>query len=78
VVDAKTKAPWLSAGTATSDAIDRLIHADSDKTLVMSCIRQLVTDGYAEWIMLDDGDIELSLPTGETFLLAERVVIRLA
>jgi hypothetical protein len=78
VVDAKTKPPWLSAGKTTSDAIDRPGHADSDTALVMGCIGQLVTDGYAEWIMRDDGDIELSLPTGETFLLAGRVVIRLA
>ena len=44
----------------------------------MSCIGQFVGDGYAEWTMLDDGDIELSFNSGETFLLGERVVIRLA
>jgi hypothetical protein len=78
VVAAKTKPLWLFDGSATSDAIDRLVHAKSDKALVISCISQLVAEGYAKWIMLDDGDIGLSLPTGETFLLAERVVIRLA
>jgi hypothetical protein len=78
VVGGKTKRPWLSAGKATPNAIDRLLHADSDKALVMSCFSQLVTEGYAKCILLNDGDIELSLPTGETFLLAERLVIRLA
>jgi len=28
--------------------------------------------------MLDDGDVELSFNSGEIFLMAERVVIRLA
>jgi len=31
-----------------------------------------------EWTMLDDGDVELSFNSGEIFLMAERVVIRLA
>jgi len=44
----------------------------------MTCIGQFVGDGYAEWTMLDDGDVELSFNSGEIFLLAERVVIRLA
>jgi hypothetical protein len=44
----------------------------------MTAIGQLVADGHAEWIMLDDGDVELSFNSGETFILAERVVIRLA
>ena len=44
----------------------------------MACIGQLVADGYAEWTMLDDGDIELSFNSGATLLLAERVIIRLA
>jgi hypothetical protein len=35
-------------------------------------------NGSAEWTLLDNGDIQLSFNTGETFLLAERVLIRLA
>jgi len=58
--------------------IAALVHTDPDKAIVMTCIGQLVADGYAEWTMLDDGDIELSFNSGETFLLAERVIIRLA
>jgi hypothetical protein len=44
----------------------------------MISIGQLVADGYAEWAMLDNGDIQLSFSTGETFLLTERAIIRLA
>jgi hypothetical protein len=33
VVAAKTKPLWLFDGSATSDAIDRLVHAKSDKAL---------------------------------------------
>jgi hypothetical protein len=44
----------------------------------MACIGQLVADGYADWTMLNDGDVELSFNSGETFLLAESVIIRFA
>jgi hypothetical protein len=44
----------------------------------MTCIGQLVVDGHAQWTMLNEGDIELSFNSGEMFLLAERVIIRLA
>jgi len=44
----------------------------------MTAIGQLIADGHAEWTPLDDGDVELSFNSGETFLLAEKVVIRLA
>ena len=54
------------------------VHADPDKALVMTAIGELVAGGHAQWTMLDDGDVELSLNSGERFLLAERVVVRLA
>jgi hypothetical protein len=63
---------------ATSDVIARLVHADPAKAFVMTCIGQLVADGHAQWTMLNDGDIELSFNSGETFLLAERAIIRVA
>jgi len=44
----------------------------------MKYIGQLVADGLAEWDMLDNGDVQLRFNTGETFLLAETVIIRLA
>ena len=61
-----------------SDVIAGLVHANPAKAFVMTCIGQLVADGHAQWIRLNDGDIELSFNSGETFLLAERVIIRLA
>jgi hypothetical protein len=45
---------------------------------VLTSIGQDVADGYAEWAMLDNGDIQLSFNTGERFLLTERVIVRLA
>jgi hypothetical protein len=60
------------------NAIAGLARADPDKALVMTYVGQLVANGYAHWAMLDDGKIELSFNSGETFLLAERMVIRLA
>jgi hypothetical protein len=63
---------------ATSDVIAGIVHADPAKAFVMTCIGQLVVDGHAQWTMLNDGDIEFSFNSGETFLLAERVIIRLA
>ena len=78
MVNVKAERPPLRAGETTSGVIVRLVHTDPDKALVMICIGQLVADGYAQWTMLGDGDIELSLSTGETFLKADRVVVRLA
>jgi hypothetical protein len=70
--------PTLCGTDATPDAIAGLFHADPAKALVMTYMSQLVADGYADWDMLDSGDIELSFSTGETYLLAERVIIRVA
>ena len=48
------------------------------KTLVLAVIGRRVAAGHAEWKTLESGEIELHLPTGETFLLAEATIIRLA
>jgi hypothetical protein len=55
-----------------------LFHTDPAKALVMKSIGQLVADGFAEWDMLASGYIGLRFSTGESFLLAERGIIRLA
>ena len=78
MADTKTTRRRRCADKATSDLIGGLVHADPAKALVMTCIGQLVADGHAQWTTLNEGDIELSFNSGETFLLAERVVIRLA
>ena len=68
-----------SCGTdATSDAIMGLVHADPAKALVMTYFRRLVADGYAEWHMLENGDLQLRLHTGETYLLAKTMITRIA
>lgn len=48
------------------------------KDFVMAYLRQLAVGGYAEWHVLENGDIRLRLLTGETYLLAETAVIRIA
>ena len=75
---AKTKRNRLRGANVTPCAIARAVYSDADKALVMTAIGQLVAGGHAQWAMLDDGDVELCFKSGETFLLAERVVIRLA
>jgi hypothetical protein len=76
--DAKTSGRRLCGTKAMRDAIAGLFQADPAKALVMKYIGQLVAAGFAEWDMLDHGDIQLRFNTGETFLLAETVIIRLA
>ena len=76
--DAKSKRQLRSGTDANSDAFDELFHADPARSLVMAYFSQLVIDGLAEWDMLANGDIRLCFPTGETFLLAKTVIIRLA
>ena len=54
------------------------VHADPAKARVMACFRRLVADGYAEWQMLENGDIQLRFRSGETYLLAKTTIIRIA
>jgi hypothetical protein len=68
----------LRGAEATADAIAGLIYGDTAKELVMSYIGQLVADGYAEWDVLTNGDVEVRFHTGETFLLAETMMVRIA
>jgi hypothetical protein len=77
-LDAKMRREKLCGTDATSDAIAGLFRADPAKALVMTYVRRLVVDGYAEWDMLENGDIQLRFQTGETFLLARTMIIRIA
>jgi hypothetical protein len=72
---AKTRREKLCGTDAASDAV---FHADPAKALVMSYVRRLVVDGYAEWDLLESGDIQLSFQTGETFLLTRTMIIRIS
>src|ERR1700692_4575627 len=53
-------------------------YGDPAKALVMTHIGQFVRDGYAEWTMLDNGDVELRFFSGEVFLLADATMTRVA
>ena len=77
-LDAKTRREKRRRGGTTPDAIAGLVHADPAKARVMAYFRRLVADGYAQWHMLEDGDIRLSFRTGETYLLAKTTIIRIA
>jgi hypothetical protein len=63
---------------AAPDAIARLVYRDPAKAVVMTYFRRLVTDGYAEWHMLENGDIQLRLPTGETYPFAKTMITCIA
>jgi hypothetical protein len=77
-LDAKTRREKLCGTDATSDAIAGLFRGDPAKALVMTYVHRLVVDGYAEWDMLENGDIQLRFQTGETLLLARTMIIRIA
>jgi hypothetical protein len=77
-LDAKTRREKLCGTDATCDAIAGVFPTDPAKGLVMTYVRRLVVDGYAEWDMLENGDIQLSFQTGEIFLLARTMIIRIA
>jgi hypothetical protein len=77
-LDAKTRREKRRRGGTTPDAIANLVYADPAKARVMAYFRRLVADGYAEWHMLEDGDVRLCFRTGETYLLAKTTIIRIA
>jgi hypothetical protein len=68
----------LRGSEAMPDATANLFHADIAKAFVTSHIDRLVADGYAEWDVLTNGYIEVRFHTGETFILAEAAIIRIA
>lgn len=76
--DAKTRRRNLCGTEVPSDAIAGLVHANPVKALVMKYVSQLVADGFAEWEIIANGDIELRFINGETYILSEKVIVRLA
>ena len=52
--------------------------SDSDKALVIACVKQLVDGGKASWRRLPNGDIELCLASGELFVLGKENITRLS
>jgi hypothetical protein len=62
---------------ATPDRIAGRIYADPAKASVMSYFGQLVTYGLGEWTAMANGDIELTLKSGATFLLGDVTIKRI-
>jgi hypothetical protein len=60
------------------DVIAGLVHDDPAKARVMTYFRRLVADGHAEWQMLENGDIRLRFSAGQTYLLAQTTIVRIA
>ena len=77
-MDEKTGRRKVGGPEAPARAVAGLIQADPAKALVMSCVSQLVADGYADWDMLENGVVRLRCRTGETFLLGETTIICIA
>ena len=60
------------------ESLDALGADQPDKSLVMKYIGQLVADGYAEWDIRDNGDVEVRFTSGEVYLLSKATILRLA
>jgi hypothetical protein len=78
MADARARRWRYRASKARSKPHTKFLCSDPAKAFILRCAGQLVASGDAHSITLDNGDIELSLNSGETFLLGERAVIRLA
>jgi hypothetical protein len=63
---------------ATFDAIAALTQSDLAKVKMMCHFRKLVADGFAEWQTPDCGTVHLRLNTGETYLLQQSTIKRIA
>ncbi len=76
--DARTRRTKTGGTVAAPDNIAGHFYSDPAKTLVMTHIGQFVRDGYADWAMLDNGDVELRFFSGEIYLLADATMTRVA
>ncbi|MEN3346574.1 MAG: hypothetical protein V7632_209 [Bradyrhizobium sp.] len=63
---------------APFDAMAAVAESDLAKVRVMAHFGSLVAHGFAEWQRLDDGTIRLRLATGETYLLEQATITRIA
>jgi hypothetical protein len=76
-LNAKTRRVKSCGTAATLDGIPAHFHDDPTKMLVMTYLDQLVGDGFAEWRMLENEEVELRYVTGEVFLLTDTTVTRI-
>jgi hypothetical protein len=77
-MDEKTGRPKVGGPKTPARAVAGGFQVNPAKALVMSYVSQLVADGYADWDMLENGVVRLRCRTGETFLLGETTIIRIA
>jgi hypothetical protein len=79
-VEFETRAKRLtrSVVSATPGPDSPVAEADLAKALVLACIGKLVANGFAEWTVLETGDVRLTFNAGETFLLADTSIIRIS
>jgi hypothetical protein len=75
-LNAKTRSVKSCGTTAILDGIPERFRHDPAKALVMTYLGQLVSDGFAEWRILEDDEVELRFVSGEVFLLAETTITR--
>ena len=76
--DPGTKHEKLCRTDAALDTMAADIHSDPAKARVMTYLRRLVVEGFAEWQIIENGDIRFRFHTGETYLLAKTMIIRIA
>jgi hypothetical protein len=74
----KAQREALCGMVSASDIIAARTHGDPAKEKVMTYLGQLVSDGFAEWKLLESGDIELRFQSGEIFHLADTALTRVA
>jgi hypothetical protein len=76
-LEVKMRRETIRGAAATPDDISGRFYANRAKALVMTYIGQFVSDGFAEWRVLEIGDVELRFFTGEVFLLADATITRI-
>lgn len=76
--DAMTSRSQLPETREAIDTFVALAKDNPEKALVMAHIGQLIAEGFAAWEMRDSGEVEVRFTSGETYLLAETTILRLA
>ncbi|SDR61812.1 hypothetical protein SAMN05519103_07631 [Rhizobiales bacterium GAS113] len=60
------------------DAIATQRYPDPAKRVMMKYFGELVAEGFAEWELVENGNVRFRVETGETFVLGETAITRLA
>jgi hypothetical protein len=74
----KTRRKRMCRTAATGNRRRQRAYSDPAKAAVMSYAGKLVRLGLAEWAALNNGDMKLTLRSGEVFHLGEAAVTRIA